>query len=415
MRRLRYVQRSEAFESERNESSLFDFFSPGKLVVAVILTTLQAGQNRLRLEASLRPSLVNAGLTAEQLRQNMWLPTAVVGEEEHVLRLSFGVEDMTGIIKKTEFAKDDNVSNLPQIGCIVMVSVQKVNSSTVKCSLASEPIGHEALDQTLLKPGLLVAARVREVVAAKGIDSDGLLVRFCGITAVIHQHHMGQTEEWKKNQKVVARILAILPEPTPTVQLTLLPHLVEWVPDELSEKAEIGELLVGDVMDFQPKYGCRVQVKTKTNDGKDGESLDGSIGFCSMSKLTDTDKDIVGASVKPGFQAQYRVLSYNFLDGVLLLTRKPSDLEDGALVSVTQLSPGQLVSGTVSNVADHGLLSFFIIPLRLFRFLRQKWGKTAFLMEFKVLFFVVIVVFVGCFSTSSVLCLFYSFPIRGIT
>ena len=336
----------------------------------MILTALQAGQNRLRLEASLRPSLVNAGLTAEQLRQNMWLPTTVVGEEEHVLRLSFGVEDMTGIIKKTEFAKDD-VSNLPQIGCIVMVSVQKVNSSTVKCSLASEPIGHEALDQTLLKPGLLVAARVREVVAAKGIDSDGLLVRFCGITAVIHQHHMGQTDEWKKNQKVVARILAILPEPTPTVQLTLLPHLVEWVPDELSEKAEIGELLVGDVMDFQPKYGCRVQVKTKktkkTKDGKDGkddESPDGStIGFCSMSKLTDTDKDIVGASVKPGFQAQYRVLSYNFLDGMLLLTRKPADLEDGALVSVTELSPGQLVSGIVSNVADHGLLPFFQKPV----------------------------------------------------
>eukprot|EP00438_Fugacium_kawagutii_P023447 Skav236819 [mRNA] locus=scaffold2823:69762:87097:- [translate_table: standard] len=86
-----YVQRPEAMEGAQGAQALSELFSPGQLVVAVVLATLQ-GQKRLRLEASLRPSLVNAGLTAELLRPNMWLPAAVVGEEEHVLRLDFGVE-----------------------------------------------------------------------------------------------------------------------------------------------------------------------------------------------------------------------------------------------------------------------------------------------------------------------------------
>lgn len=57
----RYVQRAEAMEGQGPAPALSELFSPGQLVVAVVLATLQAGQKRLRLEASLRPSLVNAG------------------------------------------------------------------------------------------------------------------------------------------------------------------------------------------------------------------------------------------------------------------------------------------------------------------------------------------------------------------
>lgn len=355
---IAFVQRNEASEKGQHaELSLPESFAPGQLVVAVILTAQQVGPQRVRLDASLRPSLVNAGLTAEQLRPNMWLSTAVVGEEEHVLRLDFGVENITGIIKKTEYGEEPVPKAVPKavpkVGSVVMVSVQKVNSQagTVKCSLASEPIGNDPLDHSSLKPGMLVSARVRSVVEAKPRQTPGLQVRFCGVTAVIHKHHDGEIEEveWTKNQKLVARILAVLPETTPVVQLTLLQHLVDWVPQDLSQKAQIGELLVGNILDFQPKYGCRVRAETAEAEGGD------FLGFCSMSRLADTDKDIVATSVKPGFQSQYRVLSYNFLDGMLILTRKPADLEDGVLVSVSELSPGQLVTGIVTNVADHGL------------------------------------------------------------
>lgn len=223
---------------------------------------------------------------------------------------------------------------LPAVGRIIMVSVQSVGS-TVKCSLSFEEFEKAELSgQDWLKPGFLVAGRV------KCVENDGLVVTFEGLTAVIHKHQLPDTEEeWSKNQKIVARVLAILPQPYPVIQLTLLPHLVGWKSEEQS--TPVGELLVGEVLDFQNKYGCRVRCEDK-------------MGFCPMSKLTDEGKDPVAASVASGFQAQYRVLGFNFLDSTLHLTRRPADLEDGVLVSVAELSPGQLVKGTVSTIADHG-------------------------------------------------------------
>ena len=215
-----------------------------------------------------------------------------------------------------------------------MVNVQSV-ASTVKCSLSFEEFEKaEMSGQDWLKPGFLVAGRV------KSVENDGLVVAFEGLTAVIHKHQLPDTEEeWSKNQKIVARVLAVLPQPYPVIQLTLLPHLVEWKSREQS--TPVGELLVGEVLDFQNKYGCRVRCEDQ-------------MGFCPMSKLTDEGKDPVATSVASGFQAQYRVLGFNFLDSTLHLTRRPADLEDGVLVSVTELSPGQLVKGTVSTIADHG-------------------------------------------------------------
>ena len=63
----RFVQRNEASEKAQHALSLPESFAPGQLVVAVILTAQQVGPQRVRLDASLRPRLVNAGLTAEQL------------------------------------------------------------------------------------------------------------------------------------------------------------------------------------------------------------------------------------------------------------------------------------------------------------------------------------------------------------
>ncbi|CAK8995338.1 unnamed protein product [Durusdinium trenchii] len=241
--------------------------------------------------------------------------------------------------------------------------VQTVNSNgLVTCSgsngsnSSSSPLKSEVTDLSLLKPGLLVSARVRSVA------EEGLVVNFCGLTGVIHKHHLGvekdESKESKdedgdakdspfvKNQQLLGRVLAVLPAAPPIppiVQLTLLPHLVEWLPADL-EKQAVGDRLEGEILDFQRKYGCRVRCKTE-----------GMIGFCPMSKLADQDQDVAAASVVDGQVAQYRVLSYNFLENTLVLTRRPADLLENTLVSVTELVPGQLVTGTVSKVADHGI------------------------------------------------------------
>ncbi|CAE7317980.1 rrp5 [Symbiodinium sp. CCMP2592] len=346
---LAYVQRSEASDGspEVSRKSLAELYRPGMLVVAVILAVGEMRGQKLRIEASLRPALVNAGLTAEHLRRNMWLPAAVAGDEEHVLKLDFGVGTLTGLLKKKELAGE----KMPQLGSILLVGVVAVTSSgTVRCALAcKEPLSDDPIDAALLKAGSLVTARVRQIQIGDSGDG-GLTVTFCGmLSATIHRHHASHAsvqDTWKKNQRLVARILSVIPGETPTVHLTLLPHLLDWEPETLTKHAAIGEFFTGEVQDFQPKYGLRVSCE-----GKTGELF----GFCSAARLGDATEDVKASSVAVGHKSTYRVLSYNFLDGVVTLTRRPSDLAEDVIVSVSELAPGQLLSGIVTRVADHGI------------------------------------------------------------
>ncbi|CAE7683112.1 rrp5, partial [Symbiodinium sp. CCMP2456] len=347
---LAYVQRAEASDGspEVSRKSLAELYRPGMLVVAVVLTVGEMRGQKLRIEASLRPALVNAGLTAEHLRRNMWLPAAVAGDEEHVLKLDFGVGDLTGLLKKKELAGE----KMPHLGSILLVGVVAVTSSgTVRCMLAcKEPLSDDPIDAALLKAGSLVTARVRQIQIGESGGDGGLTVTFCGmLSATIHRHHASHAsmqDGWKKNQRVVARILSVIPGETPTIHLTLLPHLLDWEHETLTQQAAIGEFLTCEVQDFQPKYGLRVSCE-----GKTGELF----GFCSAARLGDATEDVKASSVAVGHKSTYRVLSYNFLDGVVTLTRRPSDLGKDVIVSVSELAPGQLLSGIVTRVADHGI------------------------------------------------------------
>ena len=344
------MQRSEASDGspEVSRKSLAELYRPGMLVVAVILAVGEMRGQKLRIEASLRPALVNAGLTAEHLRRNMWLPAAVAGDEEHVLKLDFGVGTLTGLLKKKELAGE----KMPQLGSILLVGVVAATSSgTVRCTLScKEPLSDDPIDAAMLKAGSLVTARVRQIQIGDSGGDGGLTVTFCGmLSATIHRHHASHAsavqDTWKKNQRLVARILSVIPGETPTVHLTLLPHLLDWEPETLTKHAAIGEFFTGEVQDFQPKYGLRVSCE-----GKTGELF----GFCSAARLGDATEDVKASSVAVGHKSAYRVLSYNFLGGVVTLTRRPSDLAEDVIVSVSELAPGQLLSGIVTRVADHG-------------------------------------------------------------
>jgi len=358
---LGYALRAQVFEdasSEAGRQSLLELFPPGMLLVAVITSVMEKDGKKIRVEVSLRPSLANAGLTAEKLVPQMWLPATVSGDEEHVVKLDFGVEKLRGLVKKSELSK---LASRPSPGSIIMVAVQAVNvaAGTVRCSLASsEPMSH-ALEPSLLKAGLLVSARVKKVFSGdENKVGAGLLTNFCGsLTGVVHLHHQGSAvardgaAEVKKNQLVAARILAVVPGTPPVVHLTLLPHLLDWSAqgESLPLAASIGDRLDGEILDFLPKYGCRLRCQ------REGKKTGFLPGFCAPLRLADKDTEPPATSLAIGAKTTYRVLAYNFLDGLAMLTRRPADLEDGVLVSVSELSAGELVTGHITRTADHGI------------------------------------------------------------
>lgn len=360
-----YVPRRLALEADADESlKLPDIFPPGMLVVAVVMAVLEVGKQesgKHRLELSLRPTLANAGLSAESVATGMWLPATVEDEEEHALRLSFGVEGLRGILKRTELA--GSARKQPK-GSLLMVAIEAVASSGVlKCTASgSEPLPDSApINLSLLKAGTLVRGRIDTVVANQDKDGQegsnlGLVVGFCGsLTGWIHWHHQGdalEREPVKRKQRVTARVLAVIPGSTVRVHLTLLPHLVEWSSqaDALAAAADVGDRMSGEVLDFQPKFACRMRCTAS-----DKEGATPVLGICPANKLAAEGTEPTEKSLQVGAKAKCRVLSFNYLDAAFFVTRRPADLKDGVLVSVNELNPGQLVSGEIVRISDFGV------------------------------------------------------------
>lgn len=359
---LGFASRAMALEPREDEIKapedlkLKDLYPLGTLVVAVVTAIVEIGDSKKqRIEVSLRPSLANAGLTSATLLPGMWLPAEVKGDEEHVIRLSFGVDGLSsGVLKKSELLANAS----PKLGSILMVTVASVTSGgTVRCSASIEAIDDVALDQGLLKPGFLVKAKVEQVLeqqmqgVTEGTNA-GLLLSFCGsLTGFVHFHHeasaLDEESNIKRKKRVMARVLAVVPGATLTVYLTMLPHHLDWTSqgETLTSAVEVGDRVESEVIDFFPRLGCRLKCT---------QSDEALLAFCPPNRLSEKDTEPQADTLEPGFSAQCRVLGYNFLDAAILVSRRPADLKD-VLVSVKELKDGQLVTGEVTRLADFGI------------------------------------------------------------
>jgi rRNA biogenesis protein RRP5 len=373
-----YVSRAQATEARFNDvedmSKLPELFQPGQLVVAVVMSISEKDNSHaFRIDLSLRPSVINAGLTAETLAQHMCLPATVESDEEHVLRLDFGVEGFHGQLKKTELA---GMSSAPRIGSILQITAQAVNAAkgSIRCSLAAgspEKLGGDAVPMNALKAGFLVNCRIDKAVPAKSDDesNSGLVVTFCSmLTGFIHTHHQWQglgkhAPEFEKRQIVQARVLAVVPGSQVIVHLSILPHLVEWKTNaEAITNVSIGDRLEAQVLDSVPKFGVRLKCTLPSQaTASSSSSSRGTPCFCPVSRLADKEsRDSKSDGVempKAGAKVECRVLGHNFLESALVVTRRPYDLKEDTLISVTELEPGQLVVGSIARITEFGVFA----------------------------------------------------------
>jgi len=144
----------------------------------------------------------------------------------------------------------------------------------------------------------------------------------------------------ERKKRVTARVLAVVPGPSVNVYLTLQKHLIDWDtnPEDLSGLA-LGSRLEAQSLDFVPKYGCRVRCMWPE------KSKGPTIGFCPLGRLTDKGSQDAKDSVDVGTKMSCRVI----------VTRRPYDLKEDTIVSVTELSLGQLVVGRIDRVVDFGI------------------------------------------------------------
>jgi rRNA biogenesis protein RRP5 len=385
---LGFVSRAQATEAGESAESLPPLpiaYPVGRLVVAVVTAVVEVGQaKRHRIELSLRPSLANAGLEAEDIAPHMWLPAMVRSEEEHVLRLDFCASGLQGLLKKSEAETLVQDGGALKPGVVVQVGVRSVVAATgtIRCTASKEgSLGASPIKLPALKAGFIVHARVDKLLTAASVGKTkdvssganaGAIASFCGsLNGVIHWHHQGlgagDGGGLKHKQRVTARVLAVVPGPQILVHLSLLPHLLDWQQPraEALTSWAVGERVEGLPLDLLHKYGCRWRC------ARQGGAPGTVVAFCPASRMSEdagVDNGDASASTKPlvGQKSELRVLSYNFLEYTVIVTRRPSDLKKDALVSPLELSPGQLVSGEISRICEYGLfvkLSDFVTAL----------------------------------------------------
>eukprot|EP00397_Hematodinium_sp_SG-2012_P000662 GEMP01000663.1.p1 GENE.GEMP01000663.1~~GEMP01000663.1.p1 ORF type:complete len:1845 (+),score=482.73 GEMP01000663.1:24-5537(+) len=374
---LGYVPKGHAmdypdFESRKapldpkDQPRLHTLYKVGQLVSCCVIKAPEKKEDdkkRQRAELSIRPSLVNAGMTA--LHERMWISCSVAKEEEHVVLVSFANGHLGTIPKK-------KLTTIPDVGSIMHVCVAHVRENgpaQVTLELEAPMDTQDIVNASSVKVGSLVRCRVNKVFGArkrKHVEDlernnsdaatastlgrrqikaeDGLIVSFLGaLEGRIHPLHSFHTADhlddipyFSTKQLVVARIIAVTPDAT--IHLSLLPHLVDWRPMWPGIPVPVGDFLEGDVRFVESKCGAWVKA--------DKYSV-----FIHISRLANKNVSKAEDVAKIGGSLRTRVLGVDYFDGWVMASSSKRILEEKLIVGAS-LKQGELVRGTVCHIAN---------------------------------------------------------------
>jgi rRNA biogenesis protein RRP5 len=342
----------------RQSFTLDSVISAGQVVPCSVLGTT-SGSGGKRITLTLRESVVNTGLTVEQLRAGAVVSGRITSVEDHGYLVNLGVPGVTAFLHRRDAGREE-LSN----GQYVLATVKKgaapgsalalVSSREVLLGICASAKG--AFDVSSLKPGMKVEAKVEKVLC------NGVLVSFLGFfMGVIDQDHMpciGGEEEWKAEIGSVgtglsARILAVNPI-TKTVHLTLRPHLIQLTAPDLPDE---GKTIEGaTVVRVDPKVGLLLKLPPSDEAPSDGGARTRSQGaYVHISRISDEHTDKVDKAFVVGHKVSCRIIGSSLVEGWSQAGIRPSLLNAQAL-KYSDVSPGQLINGVVMRSEGFGLL-----------------------------------------------------------
>ncbi|PBK76689.1 U3 snoRNP-associated protein Rrp5 [Armillaria solidipes] len=372
------LERTENEDEEDEESnsesglrvpSLSDIFREGQYVRAVITALHAPGHTDIagigrtrddavraskRVELSLYPEKVNAGVKKTDLIPGFTLTAEVRSLEDHGYQLGLGVPDMAGILtfKDTKGLSDDQSLI---VGQLVDVTVQKQSSNGRTCHVTNDPdlFSSSSLTEITSVTSVLPGTSVQVLITS--IHATGFNVQVLGFfDGTIDRLHLPRhisEKTHKVGKKVKARVLYDYSTTPPRFALALNEHIVELGTSRtvsgfsIQEAYPIGKIIEGaKVLRVEPERGVDVEVE------------DGLEGFAHISHISDEHLPVVSVSGpwKPDSLHRARVIGYFPFDGVLQLSLKPSVL-DQQFFQVDDIEVGEIVKGTIKKLADNAL------------------------------------------------------------
>ncbi|KAK5955833.1 rRNA biogenesis protein rrp5 [Knufia fluminis] len=345
---------SEAENSEAEEehgTDLQNHFKIGQMLRVAVRDTSEEAEgkkeHRKRIDLSVEPHLVNRDLNRSMLAQGTTVQAAIVSIEDHGAIVDIGLQDgTTAFLAKKAMPKDLNMTDLV-VGsvflCIVLNTGSKSKAVQLSADLSSNAVAKTASSVDAYLPGTLVEVLLTQV------SEEGLAGKVLGLLDVtadtLHSTYFQDKEAFTKKyqvgQKVTGRLIANFPlAEDKKLAFSLLGELVTFsgrVEDRLTLSSIIDRAQVLSVV-----HGLGIYLSLPS----------GALGFAHISRISDKSIEIlseVSGPYKIGTEHQARIIDYNAIDGLYVLSLEKSVIEQPFL-RLEDVEAGKVVKGTIEKI-----------------------------------------------------------------
>ena len=358
-------------DDEHNRLDLNKMFTVGQYLRTSVVSTgeeLTSGaQGKRHIELSIKPQQANAGLKAADLVENHMVQSTVRSMEDHGIIMDLGLEDadVRGFVSKGELGQERDIAGIREGSVFLcMVIGKSSNGRIIKLSLDPHRISNinkgafvaDAPSVDSFLPGTAVDVLVSEV------DHSGVCGKVMGLldvtTDTIHSGAASSNKDLAKKypvgKKVKGRILCTFPTSEQRkLGVSFQDHIVNWRSKFVTETSEDAARLPTSVLAISSILD---QAKVAKVDPGSGLFLDvgvkGARGFAHISMLSDSRVDTLSelnGAYKIGSLHQARVMGFNSIDGLFILSLKPSVI-DQPFLRVQDVKVGQLVKATIQKL-----------------------------------------------------------------
>lgn len=286
--------------------------------------------------------------------------------EDHGYILDLGVKSLTGFLPLKEsksYIKKYNRDEELAVGQYVECVIEKVDTRTANVSIDRTKIATAVVEDPFSRiTSILPGQSVTGVVDA--VQSNGLGVKMQGLYATtIDQSHIPATmdieKDFKLGQNITFRTLfTILNTDEKKIGGSVLPHILELDVPTITSGTKSDKFITevfptGSFLDNVKVARVNSSGVWVTLDGVDGVS-----GYVHISRLADEHIASVSATsgkFKIGSTHRARVLTYNPVDALLVLTLEPSVLAEKFL-RVADIEIGSMVECEVERLIPAGII-----------------------------------------------------------
>ncbi|KAK9768908.1 rRNA biogenesis protein rrp5 [Basidiobolus ranarum] len=357
--------------------SLNELFKIGQYVNCAV-TKLEGSSDKSasakkRIELSLNPSTVNAGIMKDDLCEGMLLSVSIQSVEDHGYLLSMGVDGVTGFLHKNDAASyiKENGDQPLSVGQVLLCGIKSVpeNNRTINMTLDQQVLVKATPAHTLSNMSSLVPATlINGMITA--INPNGLTCKFMGFyDGTVDFNHIGfivESEDdiskaFEVGQKIRARILYMsLGVNEKVIGLSLAPQILSLSQPKITgfDFKDNGKMIpIGTI--FEKVTVRRVDSGVGILCEIDG--VEGVVGHTHISRLSDSHvASLSGHSgkYKIGSKHPARVVGYDSLDCVLQLSMQKSILDEKYL-NIDDIKVGEVIKGKIHKLINNGILIEF--------------------------------------------------------